>query len=189
MEALQVHPYSSFRLAPYTNEQHLTGIRIPEKNRKIPSRCRSTGTQRASNSASSRRRLPICDSRMAPNPASFFRNKHTRQRLLAHWHQYDFPSRRTLSRLWEDWVRKDPPFIGQAEQSYLFHDGWLVYACHAALLGEADILSGQVLCPHSAPDSYSSLSEIDATEPWIMDGICAYVPQVITHFSIFIYVI
>jgi len=123
VEALQVHSYSSFRLAPYTNKQHLTGIRIPEKNRKIPLRCRSTRTQRTSNSTSSRRRLPIRDNRMAPNPASPFREKHTKQRLLAHRHQYDFPSRRTLSRLWKDWVRKDPPFIGQVEQSYLFHDG------------------------------------------------------------------
>lgn len=57
------------------------------------------------------------------------------------------------------------------------------FILHAALLGEADVLAGQVLCPRSAPDSYSSLSEVDVTEPWVMDGICAYVPQVKTHFS------
>jgi hypothetical protein len=59
------------------------------------------------------------------------------------------------------------------------------FTSHTALLGEADVLAGQVLCPRSNPDSYSSLSEIDVTKPWIMDGICAYVPQVITHFSVF----
>ena len=57
------------------------------------------------------------------------------------------------------------------------------FILHAALLGEADVLAGQVLCPRSAPDSYLSLSEVDVTEPWVMDGICAYVPQVKTHFS------
>ncbi|KIM46743.1 hypothetical protein M413DRAFT_63584 [Hebeloma cylindrosporum] len=47
----------------------------------------------------------------------------------------------------------------------------------STLLGEADVLAGQVLCPRSVPDSYSSLSEVDDLVPWIMDGICAYVPQ------------
>lgn len=61
------------------------------------------------------------------------------------------------------------------------------FTLHAALLGEADVLAGQVLCPRSAPDSYLLLSEVDTMVPWIMDGMCAYVPQVITRFSLFLF--
>ncbi|PPQ81930.1 hypothetical protein CVT25_013778 [Psilocybe cyanescens] len=47
-----------------------------------------------------------------------------------------------------------------------------------ALLGEADILTGQVLCPQSPPDSLASFSNVRVSgEAWIVDGICAYVPQ------------
>ncbi|KDR79985.1 hypothetical protein GALMADRAFT_242167 [Galerina marginata CBS 339.88] len=47
-----------------------------------------------------------------------------------------------------------------------------------SLLGEADILTGQVLCPKSPPDSLASFSNIIVSkEDWIVDGICAYVPQ------------
>ena len=47
-----------------------------------------------------------------------------------------------------------------------------------ALLGEADILTGQVLCPRSPPDSLASFTNIRVSkEEWIVDGVCAYVPQ------------
>ncbi|KAF9007916.1 ATP-binding cassette transporter [Cyathus striatus] len=46
-----------------------------------------------------------------------------------------------------------------------------------ALLGEADILTGQLLCPRSPPDSLASFATIKPDEDWIVDGICAYVPQ------------
>lgn len=46
-----------------------------------------------------------------------------------------------------------------------------------ALLGEADLLSGQVLCPRSPPDSLASYSKTDKENGWIVPGICAYVPQ------------
>ncbi|KAJ6599948.1 P-loop containing nucleoside triphosphate hydrolase protein [Mycena vulgaris] len=47
-----------------------------------------------------------------------------------------------------------------------------------ALLGEADILSGQVLCPRSPPDSLASVGkENPGPGQWIIDGLCAYVPQ------------
>ncbi|TFK34287.1 multidrug resistance-associated ABC transporter [Crucibulum laeve] len=47
-----------------------------------------------------------------------------------------------------------------------------------ALLGEADVLAGQVLCPRSPPDALASFSGVMPTkEDWIIDGICAYVPQ------------
>jgi hypothetical protein len=45
-------------------------------------------------------------------------------------------------------------------------------------LGEADILSGQVLCPRSPPDSLASFANVRVSkEEWVVDGVCAYVPQ------------
>ncbi|KAJ7204719.1 multidrug resistance-associated ABC transporter [Mycena pura] len=47
-----------------------------------------------------------------------------------------------------------------------------------ALLGEADILSGQRLCPQSPPDALAALAEEHVSkEHWVVQGICAYVPQ------------
>lgn len=47
-----------------------------------------------------------------------------------------------------------------------------------ALLGEADVLAGQVLCPRSPPDVLASFSEkAAAPEDWVVKGVCAYVPQ------------
>lgn len=47
-----------------------------------------------------------------------------------------------------------------------------------ALLGEADILSGQVCCPRSPPDAIASLvGQTPAPEDWVLPGLCAYVPQ------------
>ncbi|KAG2008561.1 ATP-binding cassette transporter [Coprinopsis cinerea AmutBmut pab1-1] len=47
-----------------------------------------------------------------------------------------------------------------------------------ALLGEADILSGQMVCPRSPPDSIATYSKMDVSkEEWVVDGMCAYVPQ------------
>ncbi|KAF8879657.1 ATP-binding cassette transporter [Gymnopilus junonius] len=47
-----------------------------------------------------------------------------------------------------------------------------------ALLGEADVLTGQVLCPHSPPDSLASLANVQVgKEEWVVEGVCAYVPQ------------
>lgn len=47
-----------------------------------------------------------------------------------------------------------------------------------ALLGEADVLAGQIICPRSPPDALASFSEISPDEEWVVQGICAYVPQV-----------
>ncbi|KIM26711.1 hypothetical protein M408DRAFT_330465 [Serendipita vermifera MAFF 305830] len=47
-----------------------------------------------------------------------------------------------------------------------------------ALLGEADTLAGQVICPRSPPDSIAALMEISSEEDWVLPGMCAYVPQV-----------
>lgn len=47
-----------------------------------------------------------------------------------------------------------------------------------ALLGEADILAGQLLCPRSPPDSLASYSESSIPkEEWVVRGSTAYVPQ------------
>ncbi|KAJ2928554.1 hypothetical protein H1R20_g8546, partial [Candolleomyces eurysporus] len=46
-----------------------------------------------------------------------------------------------------------------------------------ALLGEADILTGQLMCPRSPPDSLASYAKVGPEEEWIVDGMCAYVPQ------------
>ncbi|KAJ1311227.1 hypothetical protein OPQ81_009727 [Rhizoctonia solani] len=48
-----------------------------------------------------------------------------------------------------------------------------------ALLGEADILAGQLIAPRSPPDALAKLSQesnLDNSN-WIVRGICAYVPQ------------
>lgn len=51
-----------------------------------------------------------------------------------------------------------------------------------ALLGEADLLTGQVACPRSPPDALARFAvERVSEEDWIVPGICAYVPQV-CHF-------
>ncbi|TCD67258.1 hypothetical protein EIP91_000335 [Steccherinum ochraceum] len=47
-----------------------------------------------------------------------------------------------------------------------------------ALLGEADVVSGQLLCPRSPPDTIASFTGVNVPEDeWIAEGICAYVPQ------------
>jgi energy-coupling factor transporter ATP-binding protein EcfA2 len=48
-----------------------------------------------------------------------------------------------------------------------------------ALLGEADLLTGQVLCPKTPPDAIASFADIvPSPDKWVIDGVCAYVPQV-----------
>ncbi|OSD05140.1 multidrug resistance-associated ABC transporter [Trametes coccinea BRFM310] len=47
-----------------------------------------------------------------------------------------------------------------------------------ALLGEADLLSGQMICPRSPPDTIASFAGvIPPPDEWIVKGVCAYVPQ------------
>ncbi|KAG8745725.1 hypothetical protein FRC10_007205 [Ceratobasidium sp. 414] len=48
-----------------------------------------------------------------------------------------------------------------------------------ALLGEADVLAGQLLAPRSPPDALAALSQQTglSSSNWIVKGICAYVPQ------------
>ncbi|KAJ6577627.1 multidrug resistance-associated ABC transporter [Mycena capillaripes] len=47
-----------------------------------------------------------------------------------------------------------------------------------ALLGEADLLSGQMLCPRSPPDSLAGFTDVRVSkEEWVVQGMCAYVPQ------------
>ncbi|KAI0641508.1 multidrug resistance-associated ABC transporter [Trametes meyenii] len=47
-----------------------------------------------------------------------------------------------------------------------------------ALLGEADLLSGQMICPRSPPDTIASFAgAVVPQEEWIVPGVCAYVPQ------------
>ena len=48
-----------------------------------------------------------------------------------------------------------------------------------ALLGEADLLAGQVSCPRSPPNIIASFEGVvPPPEEWIVNGACAYVPQV-----------
>ncbi len=48
-----------------------------------------------------------------------------------------------------------------------------------ALLGEAEVLSGSIICPQSPPDGLTILTEHPVPEnQWIVQGLCAYVPQV-----------
>lgn len=47
-----------------------------------------------------------------------------------------------------------------------------------ALLGESDVLTGQVICPRSPPDALASfVGQSISNEDWIVPGVCAYVPQ------------
>ncbi|KAK7044499.1 multidrug resistance-associated ABC transporter protein [Favolaschia claudopus] len=47
-----------------------------------------------------------------------------------------------------------------------------------SLLGEADILSGQMLCPRSPPNALAAFTEVHPSkEEWVVKGMCAYVPQ------------
>jgi hypothetical protein len=53
--------------------------------------------------------------------------------------------------------------------------------CHVALLGEADILTGQILSPRSPPASlamFGRKQEDIPNEYCIVEGLCGYVPQV-----------
>jgi hypothetical protein len=48
---------------------------------------------------------------------------------------------------------------------------------NVALLGEADILTGQVLCPRSPPDVIASFyGLIPPPDQWVVKNVCAYVP-------------
>ncbi|THH26392.1 hypothetical protein EUX98_g7797 [Antrodiella citrinella] len=47
-----------------------------------------------------------------------------------------------------------------------------------ALLGEADLLTGQLICPRSPPDIIASFAGARVPdEEWVVEGVCAYVPQ------------
>ncbi|KAJ6595567.1 multidrug resistance-associated ABC transporter [Mycena vulgaris] len=47
-----------------------------------------------------------------------------------------------------------------------------------ALLGEADLLTGQMMCPRSPPNSLAAFTDVHVSkEEWVVQGICAYVPQ------------
>ncbi|KAH9947499.1 multidrug resistance-associated ABC transporter [Amylocystis lapponica] len=47
-----------------------------------------------------------------------------------------------------------------------------------ALLGEADLLTGQLTCPRSPPDTIASFTDVVVSEEeWIVQGVCAFVPQ------------
>jgi len=46
-----------------------------------------------------------------------------------------------------------------------------------ALLGEADVLTGQLLCPRSPPDALTVFMQVPPDEEWVLPNMCAYVPQ------------
>lgn len=47
-----------------------------------------------------------------------------------------------------------------------------------ALLGEADLLTGQMLCPRSPPNALAAFADVHPNkEEWVVQGMCAYVPQ------------
>lgn len=54
-----------------------------------------------------------------------------------------------------------------------------VCVCCVALLGEADLLMGQVSCSRTPPDAVAALSkESSSDEEWAVERVCAYVSQV-----------
>ena len=48
-----------------------------------------------------------------------------------------------------------------------------------ALLGEADLLAGQIICPRTPPESLAVFAALDYIHPsvWVLPGVVAYVPQ------------
>ena len=46
-----------------------------------------------------------------------------------------------------------------------------------ALLGEADVLTGQLICPRSPPDAVATFMHVSPDEEWVLPNMCAYVPQ------------
>lgn len=48
-----------------------------------------------------------------------------------------------------------------------------------AMLGEADVLAGQVISPRSPPDALARLTiPLEDGEDWVTPNMCAYVPQI-----------
>jgi ABC-type multidrug transport system fused ATPase/permease subunit len=47
-----------------------------------------------------------------------------------------------------------------------------------ALLGEADILTAQLICTRSSPDALAAFMQVSPGEEWVLPNVCAYVPQV-----------
>lgn len=69
-------------------------------------------------------------------------------------------------------------------------------ATFLALLGEADLLAGQIICPRTPPNALASFAGVvPKPEDWIVEGVCAYVPQVSSTINssgfsvLFIYII
>lgn len=48
----------------------------------------------------------------------------------------------------------------------------------SAILGEADILTGQLISPKSPPDAVATFMRMSGEEEWLVPNMCAYVPQV-----------
>ena len=48
-----------------------------------------------------------------------------------------------------------------------------------ALLGETDLLAGQIICPRTPPESLAAFAALGYIDPrdWIVPGVVAYVPQ------------
>ena len=64
-------------------------------------------------------------------------------------------------------------------KNIVFYTRLITFHVPLALLGEVDLLAGQILCPRSPPDSLASFTEVRVSkEDWVVEGICAYVPQV-----------
>ncbi|KAJ7648890.1 hypothetical protein B0H17DRAFT_1215473 [Mycena rosella] len=46
-----------------------------------------------------------------------------------------------------------------------------------ALLGEADLLTGQMLCPRPPPNALAAFTDVHVSKEWVVQGIRAFVPQ------------
>lgn len=80
--------------------------------------------------------------------------------------------------MWEAWEWQDSFVVGWV-QKIVFYTRLITFHVPLALLGEVDLLAGQILCPRSPPDSLASFTEVRVSkEDWVVEGICAYVPQV-----------
>lgn len=78
----------------------------------------------------------------------------------------------TFFRIWKDAIviRYGRFIPATVSKSHLIISG---------LLGEADLLSGGLVCPRSPPDALAAFAELSfiPEDEWVVPGICAYVPQ------------
>lgn len=149
-------------------------------DRKVSERCRSISCSTYASPVTGHC-FPVMHGNMASGPISSkcrpFRRIDPQTQIHARRPDFEFPTGRTLPHLWKARVRENSFALRYALlNTYRRH---ILTPLYSALLGEADLLTGQMLCPRSPPDSLASFAGVYVPkEQWVVKGVCAYVPQV-----------